>query len=677
MLMQFVTGRLEGKIEPRELNLAALCLVKYPEMNWNDLTMVQQVDLIRHALTADLVFLIDPTSQYMKYWDSLILILLLYTSLVTPYEVAFLETHIDGLFVVNRFVDLCFIKDMVLQLYLKVEHRSRRGTVMLKDRSLIRQQYFRGWFIIDFISIIPYDMAGYVFSSTAVQQLKTLRMVRCLRLLKLARIFKASRLIRRWQNRISISFASFALGRFLVGIVLASHWMACLWGIVGGALGEPVCKLGPDSSIPVAVDYTGLSWITSMYPEHFDNPCDHTRLYAASLHWSVMTITSIGYGDICPTRFEEYVTCAICMLGGSVGWAYIIGAACAVIMSMDPVRIQFEQSMDALNAMMSEQQVPHILKERLRENMRESQHLQRLLRSRQLSRDMSTSLRGELMMHSAQEWVSRLGFLRKCSRKFIMDLIDDFDVTLFSRRETIADVGRLCIVDRGAVGRAGQVLVPFSVWGEDMICQQRLHKHTVATALTYVQALLLTRSTLDRILEDYPEERSSIRKFAGWFALRRAVFMVNAEARKGRRSSTLADLHNCFEEVTEMRRKNSKEANKSGANTNGPSVKHKADRVGGAATATQGLSEPSCTSTLPDVSPEELKKILDQRYTALEERLLGRVKRLVDERLTWLKTSDAAYNAPTRPILSPLGTASGASPSAVQEVSGCGGCYKG
>ncbi len=38
-----------------------------------------------------------------------IILLLLFTATVTPFEVAFLETSLNGLFVVNRVVDVSFI----------------------------------------------------------------------------------------------------------------------------------------------------------------------------------------------------------------------------------------------------------------------------------------------------------------------------------------------------------------------------------------------------------------------------------------------------------------------------------------------------------------------------------------------------------------------------------------
>ena len=60
------------------------------------------------------------------------------------------------------------------------------------------------------------------------QNLKILRVIRTLRLIKLVRLVRASRLIRRWQSRISTDFGTLIILKCLVLILLSSHWFACL-----------------------------------------------------------------------------------------------------------------------------------------------------------------------------------------------------------------------------------------------------------------------------------------------------------------------------------------------------------------------------------------------------------------------------------------------------------------
>ena len=65
-------------------------------------------------------FLIDPrTSWRLGVWDSTGGIILIYTAIVCPYEVAFLksgDTWIAPRFILNRAIDLFFLIDMLLQL---------------------------------------------------------------------------------------------------------------------------------------------------------------------------------------------------------------------------------------------------------------------------------------------------------------------------------------------------------------------------------------------------------------------------------------------------------------------------------------------------------------------------------------------------------------------------------
>ena len=55
--------------------------------------------------------------------------------------------------------------------------------------------------------------------------LRPLRMIRLLRLLKLARILRASRIFRRWENSISLSYSFMSLIKFMVGVSTVAHWV--------------------------------------------------------------------------------------------------------------------------------------------------------------------------------------------------------------------------------------------------------------------------------------------------------------------------------------------------------------------------------------------------------------------------------------------------------------------
>ena len=77
---------------------------------------------------------IDPRrSTLMVLWDLLTAIALAFTAVATPYEVGFLSAPAswsaaitDPLFWLNRFVDVLFTIDMILQFFLMYpEHRSR------------------------------------------------------------------------------------------------------------------------------------------------------------------------------------------------------------------------------------------------------------------------------------------------------------------------------------------------------------------------------------------------------------------------------------------------------------------------------------------------------------------------------------------------------------------------
>lgn len=106
-------------------------------------------------------------SPFKAVWDWLILLLVLYTAVFTPYSAAFLlSEHPDKgpadcgytcnpLNVVDLVVDVMFIIDIVINF--RTTYVNRNDEVV-SHPGRIAQHYFKGWFLIDIVAAIPFDL---------------------------------------------------------------------------------------------------------------------------------------------------------------------------------------------------------------------------------------------------------------------------------------------------------------------------------------------------------------------------------------------------------------------------------------------------------------------------------------------------------------------------------------
>ena len=85
-----------------------------------------KVDASRARIPADAKWIINPKSTFQSRWDVLMMVLLIYTAIVTPFETGFVETSMGFLFVLNRFVDFWFFIDLFLQ-FMTPYYSSERG----------------------------------------------------------------------------------------------------------------------------------------------------------------------------------------------------------------------------------------------------------------------------------------------------------------------------------------------------------------------------------------------------------------------------------------------------------------------------------------------------------------------------------------------------------------------
>jgi len=538
-----------SEFEPKEVNLLEECALIYPGRQWSDLSSGEQVEVIRAALQPQ-HYLIDPHCEYMKYWDLVLSVALLFTGIVTPYEVIFVgRVKWDNwLFIVNRIVDIIFCKDMIMQFFLKVEtgHVGKTGTVTLKDPWAIRKRYLTRWFVIDLISIMQFDIFFMFYEGPeSLSRIKFLRCLRLIRLIKLVRILKSSRLIVRWQNYFAISFATQKLAKFTFVLFLSSHWMACLWGMIGISFGYELCAKDGTLITYDEEPVSQISWVTILYNSDNagtlspDDACDPWHVYMASLHWSVMTITSIGYGDIVPARNVEYVTCIVCMLFGGILWAFIIGSTCSLIANGDPVEANFEMHTDLLNHMLTEARVPPEKRSVFRGYLREAKARDTLVQFREVAKRFSPALKGQLLMHVSHHWIEKIYYLAAAPEQLLMEIADSVETEFYSRKELIVGVSeKLCAVELGTLAKAGQILTPGSAFHLDFIVTNpKWRKKEQAVSLTYTLVLVLDRDRFFDIIRPYPEVRKAVSKAAIRFAMMRAVQYCAATQRRHARAA--------------------------------------------------------------------------------------------------------------------------------------------
>ncbi|PIO70269.1 cyclic nucleotide-binding domain protein [Teladorsagia circumcincta] len=129
---------------------------------------------------------------FKAVWDWIILLLVIYTAVFTPYVAAFLLRELqdtsrkarfsEPLEIVDLIVDIMFIVDIIINF--RTTYVNENDEVV-SHPGKIAIHYFKGWFVIDMIAAVPFDLLLVNTNSdettTLIGLLKTARLLRLVR----------------------------------------------------------------------------------------------------------------------------------------------------------------------------------------------------------------------------------------------------------------------------------------------------------------------------------------------------------------------------------------------------------------------------------------------------------------------------------------------------------------
>jgi len=456
---------------------------------------------------------VDPHgSSWLCWWDALIILLIVLVAFLIPYQIGFTLLIEDSgiLLMVTRCVNMLFVLDIFLQFSISCQHpENRRWLRMPKG---IVQTYLNGFFMMDVISVIPYDELARYVTQRYGQEFAFLGVLKVLSLIKLLRI---NRLIARYEAVVDVPYTSVKLTKLLILLCFGLHWMASAWGLL--------------LAFERVHDPKGTNWasaLDSAKPGIFegDQPTPW-ELYTASFYWSCMTITSIGYGDVLAQNCVEAWGATVLMALSGLMWAHIIGSICAIAGAMDEGNVVHENTLLSLNTMTRSYDVPQEIRVKLREYFMCRKALFYREKQVELVRAMSPELQGKTARYAQHCYLSQVSFFRNCCNGFVVGLFEILHFSVYPPRELVRLPFSMCFLRQGVILKQGRIMPPGSMWGvEDSILSNKdLLEDCAPLALSYLEVQYLERSALEKLQDRYPQEKAAIRKYTAYYALKRGI----------------------------------------------------------------------------------------------------------------------------------------------------------
>ncbi|CAD8140039.1 unnamed protein product [Paramecium octaurelia] len=274
------------------------------------------------------------------------------------------------------------------------------GEVVINQKRVARR-YLRKYFFVDLISIIPIFINIILIQSFETDN-TIIRIVNCLSFIRSNAL---NRVYHSLEGRL-LSNPRFVIGyRFLsvIGTVfLFAHVFGCLWYVVAqNNQNNWINKAG------IVED----SWFA---------------LYSYSIYWSVMTMTTVGYGDLTPANHEEALFCVCTMFIASVVFAYSINTIGRIITEMNKFDEKINENMAIINRYMQRKNFEQSLQFRVRQylqNLWTQEEKFRIVDENKIINCLSPNLKEEIQICLYGQFIASIHlFYRYFSQECLLDL---------------------------------------------------------------------------------------------------------------------------------------------------------------------------------------------------------------------------------------------------------------
>ena len=301
----------------------------------------------------------------------------------------------------------------------------------------VRSYYIQNWFLIDFVSTVPFDLIGDMLmrvTSGAVSNDK-LRFLTLLKGLKLARISKITKMFD--VVRVLLRF-NFHYDEMVIMIEIVKQFLTLIiyWIFIGSAQ-FGICFYSDDENFEISWVRLQGFYLDKITPNPKKSIFD--RLLN-SVFRSFSQTFCIGYGQIPPRSVLDASVVMVSMLIGAVMFSNILAYITAIFQNSDSAKQDFKSELMKLKEYMQFRRLPTNMKVRLSDYM-ECKYNRKLFNEEKILGQLNPLLVQKLWENKGRKLLDTVEYLKDCEQEFKMILVTKLKLEIYLQGDVVLEIG--------------------------------------------------------------------------------------------------------------------------------------------------------------------------------------------------------------------------------------------
>ncbi|XP_008225478.1 PREDICTED: potassium channel KAT1-like isoform X2 [Prunus mume] len=355
-------------------------------------------------------YIISPYNPRYRAWEMLLVLLVIYSSWICPFEFAFLPYKQDALFVIDNIVNGFFAIDIFLTFF--VAYLDSRSYLLVDNPKQIAMRYISTWFIFDVCSTAPFQSISLLFTNHGSEL-----GFKLLNMLRLWRLRRVSFLFARLEKDIRFNYFWIRCTKLISVTLFAVHCAGCFNYLIADRYPDPK-----------------RTWIGAVYPNFKEDSL--WNRYVTAIYWSITTLTTTGYGDLHAENPREMLFDIFYMLFNLGLTSYLIGNMTNLVVHWTSRTRIFRDTVRAATEFAARNDLPQRIQDQMLSHICLKFKTEGLKQQETLN-GLPKAIRSSIAQHLFFPIVQKVYLFQGVSHDFLFQLVSEIDAEYFPPREDV------------------------------------------------------------------------------------------------------------------------------------------------------------------------------------------------------------------------------------------------